>query len=129
MSAHKIFIDSSVWIDYFKSGGLQKLDRIIEEDLACINELILTELAPYLLLKNETEILEGLEAIELIPLNIDWDIIRDYQLMNLQNGINKVGMPDLIIMQQVIEHKMSLYSFDKHFRLMQNHLNFELISR
>jgi len=129
MSAYKILIDSSVWVEYFKSGGLQKLDRLIEEDLACINELILTELAPSLLLKNETEILEGLKAIELIPLNVDWDIIRDYQLMNLKNGINKVGIPDLIILQQVIDQKISLYSFDNQFKLMQKHLTFELINK
>ena len=35
------------------------LDRLVEEDLACINGLILTELAPYLLLKNETKWLRG----------------------------------------------------------------------
>ena len=80
-------------------------------------------------MKNETEILEGLKAIELIPLNVDWEIIRDYQLMNLKNGINKVGIPDLMILQQVIEKKISLFSFDKRFKLMQNHLNFELISK
>ena len=128
MSAYNILIDSSVWIEYFRTGKPANLDRIIEEDLACINELILTELAPALLLKKETEILEGLKSIELIPLNIDWEIIRDYQHMNLQIGINKVGIPDLMILQQVIEQKMSLYSFDKHFKLMQNHLNFELIA-
>jgi predicted nucleic acid-binding protein len=128
MSAYNILIDSSVWIEYFRSGKPAKLDRIIEEDLVCINELILTELAPSLMLKKETEILEGLNAIEIIPLNIDWDIIRDYQLMNLQNGINNVGIPDLIILQQVIEQKMSLFSFDKHFKLMQKHLHFELIT-
>jgi len=128
MSAYNILIDSSVWIEYFRSGKPAKLDRIIEEDLVCINELILTELAPSLMLKKETEILEGLNTIEIIPLNIDWDIIRDYQLMNLQNGINNVGIPDLIILQQVIEQKMSLFSFDKHFKLMQKHLHFELIT-
>ena len=128
MSAYSILIDSSVWIEYFRSGKPAKLDRIIEEDLACINELILTELAPALLLKKETKILEGLKAIELIPLNTDWEIVRDYQHMNLKNGINKVGIPDLMILQQVIEQKMSLFSFDKHFRLMQNHLHFELIT-
>jgi len=128
MSPYNVLIDSSVWIEYLKSGGLKKLDRLIEEDLACINEIILTELAPSLLLKNEIEILEGLKAIEMIPLNVDWDIIRDYQLMNLKNRVNKVGIPDLIILQQVIEQKMSLFSFDKHFKLMQNHLQFELIT-
>lgn len=128
MNAYSILIDSSVWIEYFRTGRPDKLDRIIEEDLACINELILTELAPALSLKNETELLEGLQAIRMIPMNIDWEIVRDYQLMNLQNGINKVGLPDLIILQQVIDQKITLFSFDRHFKLMQNHLNFDLIS-
>ena len=126
MSRYSILIDSSVWIEYFKTGGIERLDRIIEEDLACINELILTELAPALMLKNETEILEGLQAISMIPLHVDWDIVRDYQLMNLKNGINKIGIPDLIILQQVIDEKITLFSFDKHFRLMQSHLSFDL---
>lgn len=128
MSAYSVLIDSSVWIEYFRSGGLQKLDRLIEEGLVCINELILTELEPSLLLNNETDILDGLKAIEMIPLNVDWDIIRDYQLMNLKNGNNKVGIPELMILQQVIEQKISLFSFDKHFRLMQTYLHFELIN-
>jgi hypothetical protein len=38
-------VDSPVWIDYFKSRGIVKLDRLMGENLACINELILTELA------------------------------------------------------------------------------------
>ena len=127
MSRYKVLIDSSVWIEYFKSGGIEKLDRLIEEDLACINDLILTELSPALRLKNETEILEGLQAVSMISLNIDWEIVRDYQLINLKNGINKVGIPDLIILQQIIDEKITLFSFDKHFRLMQSHLNFDLI--
>lgn len=128
MSAYSILIDSSVWIEYFRTGKPEKLDRIIQEDLACINELILTELVPSLMMKNETDIMEGLQSIEIIPMNIDWDIVRDYQLMNLQNGLNKVGIPDLIILQQVIDKKISLFSFDKHFKLMQNYLNYELIT-
>lgn len=128
MSAYSILIDSSVWIEYFRTGKPAKLDRVIEEDLACINQLIFTELAPVLSLKNEIELLEGLQAIRMIPMNIDWDIIRDYQLMNLQNGINMVGIPDLVILQQVINQKKSLFSYDKHFKLMQNHLSFDLIT-
>lgn len=128
MSRYRVLIDSSVWIEYFQSGGIEKLDRLIEEDLACFNELILTELAPALMLRNETDILVGLQALTMIPLNVDWEIVRDYQLMNLQNGINKVGIPDLIILQQVIDEKITLFSFDKHFQLMQNQLTFDLMS-
>ena len=128
ISRYSVLVDSSVWIEYFKSGGIEKLDRLIEEDLACINELILTELAPALMLRNETDILDGLQAIRIIPLNVDWEIVRDYQLRNLKNGINKVGIPDLIILQQVIDEKITLFSFDKHFRLMQSQLEFDLTS-
>jgi predicted nucleic acid-binding protein len=128
MSKYKVLVDSSAWIRYFKSGGIESLDRLIEENLVCINEIIFTELAPALIKQKENEVLSGLLAIEMIPLNLDWEIIRRYQLMNLENGINKVGIPDLMIMQQVIEEKLTLFSFDKHFKLMQNHLNFELIT-
>jgi len=33
--------------------------------------------------------------VKKLPLEINWEQIRDYQLINLQNGINKVGIPDL----------------------------------
>lgn len=72
-------------------------------------------------------LLQGLQAIRKIPMNIDLEIVRDCQVMNLKNGINKVGIPDLIILQQAIDQKITLFSFDKHFKLMQNHLNFELL--
>jgi predicted nucleic acid-binding protein len=128
MSRYNVLIDSSVWIEYFKSGGLPKMDRLIEEDLASTNELIITELAPALMQQKEDEILEGLNAIQKIPLQIDWDIIREYQFMNLKNGINSVGIPDLIILHQVIDQKLTLFTIDKHFTLMQKHLTFDLFS-
>ncbi|NBC04051.1 MAG: PIN domain-containing protein [Bacteroidetes bacterium] len=126
MSRYKILTDSSVWIDYLKNGQPGILDRLIEENLICINEIIFTELAPVLKKQNETIALKGLQAIDRIPLNIDWDVIRKYQFMNLENGINHVGIPDLIILQQVINEKITLFSYDKHFKLMKNHLNFDL---
>ena len=129
MSRYQVLVDSSVWIEYFNSGGFPKLDRLIEEELVCTNELILTEIAPVLMHQKEEEILEGLFAIESIPLQIDWHIIRDYQHMNLKNGINKIGISDLLILQQIIDHKITLFSLDKHFKLLQNHFNFELITQ
>jgi len=110
MSRYKVLVDSSVWIEYFKSGEIKILDRLIEEDLACINEFIFTELAPLLIKKGEDEVVAGLRALEFVPLQIDWDIIRDYKLMNLKKGINQVGIPDLILLQQVIDQKITLFS-------------------
>lgn len=126
MSRYQVLADSSVWITYFKNGEPSVLDRLIQEDLVCINEIILTELVPILIKQNEVKTAKSLLALERIPLHIDWEIIRGYQLNNLQNGINRVGIPDLIILQQVIDQKLTLFSYDKHFKLMRKHLSFEL---
>ncbi|MEX0780432.1 MAG: PIN domain-containing protein [Balneolales bacterium] len=126
MFGYKVLADSSVWIEYFKSGGIPKLDRLIEENMICTNEIILTELAPALIKQGEHDVLNGLQVLERLPLQIDWDLLRHYQLMNLERGINRVGIPDLIILQQVIAGKITLFSFDKHFKLMNTFLTFDL---
>lgn len=128
MSRYKVLVDSSVWIQYFNIGGIPLLDRLLEEDFVYTNDLILTELEPVLVHRKRQDILDGLLALERIPLCIDWDLIREYQLINLRNGINKVGIPDLFILQQVIEEKITLFSFDKHFKLMKECLNFDLLT-
>jgi predicted nucleic acid-binding protein len=123
-----VLVDSSVWIEFFKNSRPTLLDQFLEEDIVSTNHVILTELVPNLKHQRKTMAIESLIAVEKIPLQIDWDLIRHYQILNLKNGINKVGIPDLIIMQQVIEENLTLYSFDKHFKLMQSFLDFKLIS-
>jgi predicted nucleic acid-binding protein len=122
INSYQVLVDSSVWIQYFRFGGIEKLDRLLEEDLVCTNDLILSELGPSLIVQNKVEIWESLRALNRIPLRIDWDLIRGYQILNMKNGINKIGIPNLIIVQQVIEEKLSIFTFDKHFKLMNNFL-------
>ena len=44
-----ILVDSSVWIDYFRDGkNSERLDHFIDENLIVTNDLILTELIPFL---------------------------------------------------------------------------------
>ena len=123
----KILIDSSVWIEYFKSENKHKvIDELIEENVICTNKLILTELLPYLYIKKENELIDSLNAIEKIEIIINWDTITKMQIKNIKNGINKVGIPDLIVLQNVIENDLILYSIDKHFSLMKNVFDFNL---
>lgn len=124
----KVLVDSSVWIDYFRNGASELLYDLILEDIVVINEVILSELIPTLELHHQNEVIESLNSLEIIPLSIDWTLIRKYQVINLQNGINKVGIPDLIIMQQVIESHLSLYTLDKHFGLMNKLFDFPILN-
>ena len=126
----KILIDSSVWIEYFKSENKHKvIDELIEENAICTNNLILTELLPYLYIKKENELIDSLNAIEKKEIKINWDTITIMQIKNIKNGINKVGIPDLIILQNVIENDLILYSIDKHFILMKKIFDFNLYEK
>ncbi|MEO9885673.1 MAG: PIN domain-containing protein [Balneola sp.] len=126
MSKYKVLIDSSVWIEYFKNGAPSEVDFLINENLASTNDLILSEILPILIKNNEKDAIEGLRSIENIPLQIDWELIQEYQVLNLKNGLDQIGIPDLIIIQQVIQEKLSLLSLDKHFKLMREFLSYEL---
>jgi predicted nucleic acid-binding protein len=123
----QVLVDTSVWIDFFNGKYLDKLDRYIEEDLICTNELILTELLPIMVRDGHKEAVSSIESLPIIPLDIDWTRLRLMQLLNVRNGINKVGIADLIIVQQVVEKHLALLSRDRHFGLMKGLFKFDLI--
>ena len=114
-----VLVDSSIWIDYFRGGEKSKdLDCLIDENLIATNEIILTELIPYLKVKRQTKLIQLLREIDTLPLNIHWEEIIEFQVKCLRAGANRVGIPDLIIAQNVIQNRCKVYSIDKHFRLM-----------
>ena len=115
----KVLVDSSVWIAFFK-GKKEALpvNELIDSNLVCINKLILAELVPAMHLKKEWHLIEIFSEIECLDIHINWSEIIELQKKNLENGINQVGIPDLIILQNSIYHQVPLYTFDKHFQLM-----------
>lgn len=123
----QVLIDSSVWISFFKGDvRARHLDELIQTNRIRTNELILAELLPALRARHEKRLVSLLLEVGVNELRIDWDGIMDMQTTNLRNGINKVGMADMIILQNAIQHETPLYSFDKHFQLMKNHFSLEL---
>ena len=114
-----VLVDSSVWIAYFRGEETRGiLNVLIDENLVVINELILAELLPSLRVRRQDQLAELLAEIPRLPLGIQWDQLVEMQVTCIKNGINKVGLPDLMIAQNAMEHKVLLYSLDKHFRLM-----------
>jgi predicted nucleic acid-binding protein len=125
-----ILVDSSVWIEYFRSGkniDTGYFNEIIDNNSICINDVILTELIPQLKLQKENEVIDILQSIRNIPLVINWEKIAEFQYTNFKNGINKVGIPDLIILQNVIDNDLVLYSLDKHFKNMSPLYKFKMV--
>ena len=122
-----ILIDSSIWIEYFRNGNnYEKVDFLVDENLVVTNDLILAELTPFLMLKRQNTLIELLQSINKLRLDIQWDQIAKLQYQCLQNGLNGVGIPDLIIIQNTIQNGSKIYSLDKHFSHMNDFLNFEI---
>ncbi|HOV38655.1 MAG TPA: PIN domain-containing protein [Spirochaetales bacterium] len=124
---NQILLDTSIWIEYFRySDKYSIVSELIKENQICINELILAELMPYLYVKKENEIIESLKLIEKIEIRINWEMIIQMQIKNLKNGINKVGIPDLILAQNVIDNDLILFTIDKHFIQMKGLFEYRL---
>lgn len=125
---NKVLVDSSVWISFFKGNEEGKLlFPILDSNQACINDLILAELIPSLNHKKELILVGLLKSIERTKLEIDWADIIHMQTINIKNGINKVGVPDLIIAQNAIQNGIKLFSFDKHFEVMKKHIALKML--
>ena len=120
-------MDTSVWIDYFRSGNnSEKLDFLIDENLVVTNDLILAELIPFLKIRNQRKIIKLLHSIGRLNIRINWDQITDYQYKCLKNGLNGVGIPDLIIAQNAKQNNSEIYSLDNHFKLLKDILKIKI---
>ena len=123
----QVLVDSSVWIDYFRGGGnSDRLDVLIDENILVINDLILAELIPFLKTQNQHKLINLLNFVEQLDMNIDWEQIIDFQYRCLRNGINGIGIPDLIIAQNALQNHCEIYSLDQHFKLMKKTLELAL---
>lgn len=122
-----VLVDTSVWIEYFRSGNnSEKLDFLIDENLIVTNDLILAELIPFLKVQNKGKIIKLLINIKKLNLSINWNQIIEYQYKCLNNGLNGVGIPDLIILQNAKQNHCEIYSLDSHFRLMKDILDLQI---
>ena len=123
-----VLVDTSIWIEYFRSGSnSEKLDFLIDENLIVINDLILAELVPSLKVRNQRKIVKLLYNINRLELSINWDQIIEFQFKCLKNGLNGIGIPDLIVAQNAKQNRCKIYSLDNHFSLMEDILELQLL--
>ena len=122
-----VLVDTSIWIDYFSKGNdSSQMDFLIDENLLVTNDLILTELIPFLKVRSETRIINLLYNINRLELSINWNEIIDYQYGCLKSGLNGVGIPDLIIVQNAKQNNCKIYTIDNHFLLMKDVLSLQI---
>ncbi len=122
-----VLIDTSAWIEYFRTGrNCEILDFFIDENVIVINDLILAELVPFLKVRNQHTIIHLLNHVKKLTLSIDWDQLIEFQIKCLKNGLNGIGIPDLIIAQNALQNHCEIYSLDRHFNLLKNIIGLKL---
>ena len=122
-----VLVDTSVWIEYFRGGNnFEKLDFLIDENLVVINDLILAELIPFLKIRNQRKVIKLLNHINKLEIHIEWDQLIEFQYKCLKNGLNGVGIPDLIIIQNAKQNHCEIYSLDNHFKLIKDIVKIKL---
>lgn len=125
-----VLVDSSVWFNYFRGNKNIDYDffnEIIDNNQICVNDLILSELIPSLMHNRRDEVIDILKSVRNIPLRINWEQLIEFQYSNIKNGVNNVGIPDLIIMQNVIDNDLSLFTNDKHFHIMSKLFKYKVV--
>ena len=124
-----VLVDTSVWIEYFRGGNnFEKLDFLIDENLVVINDLILAELIPFIKIRNQRKVIKLLNHINKLEIHIEWDQLIEFQYKCLKNGLNGVGIPDLIIIQNAKQNHCEIYSLDNHFKLIKDIVKIKLIA-
>ena len=125
-----VLVDTSVWVEYFRNGNnFDQLDFLIDENLVVTNDLILSELIPFLKVRNQRKLITLLNKINKLEIVVNWEQLIEYQYKCLKKGINGIGIPDLIIAQNAKQNHCAIYSLDNHFNLMKDILKIKLFDK
>ena len=128
-----IFVDSSVWIDFFngvKCAETDKLNEILGLEEVVIGDLILTEVlqgfrrdAGYQAAKH---VLTSLTVYDLLGKDMAIQCANHFRALR-KKGITIRKTADVIIATYCIEHHIPLLFTDKDFIPFVQHLNLESV--
>ena len=128
-----IFVDSSVWIDYFngnKSWQTDQLDQLLGEELIIIGDIVLAEVLQGF--RNEKDFENAKKALSLLPCpnlcGIEIAIKSAVNFRTLRKkGITIRKTIDMIIGTFCIENSHTLLHDDKDFELLVKHLKLKVL--
>ena len=128
-----IFIDSSVWIDYF-NGRITKqtniLDSLVGDELIIVGDIILTEVLQGFRqdkdFKKARELLDCFIFKEMLGMDIAVESAKNYRVLR-KKGVTVRKTIDVTIATFCIENDLPLLHSDRDFRAMEEHLALRVI--
>ena len=131
MSAEKILIDSSIWIDYFqnKSSSISgKMDKILSEDEVYIPRIVIAELIQGAKSEKEISIIEDfLDAFHIIDQKEDTWLKAGRLSYDLKKKGKNINLLDCYITIIAQEYGCKIFSLNRHFKEIKSIADISLI--
>lgn len=122
MANTRVFIDTSVWISYFKgkdAGLVQSVHALIEEDCIALATPVWIELLLGIRAQELNRFKRVLSALpRYTPTEETWDVVQAWAVEATRKG-QRFGFTDLLIAALSSENQGKLYSLDSDFSRMQ----------
>jgi len=120
------FVDTSVWIPYFRDGGGEQgdlIDALLDENRVHINGIAVTELLTGARSAVEVDNLSSaLAGLKLVPSDrASFESAGRNGFALKRKGIS-VPLSDIIIATDCIDHGLVLIEADRHFAAISDHL-------
>lgn len=119
MTNQKILVDTSIWIDYFKSNPdvVDFMEKHMLENNVCIVGIIASELIQGIKSEKEREIIRSnLDAINYIDMKFkDWIKTGDLSCSLRKSGLT-IPLTDIAIAAAAIKNDLLIVTRDNHFK-------------
>jgi len=128
-----ILVDSSVWIDYFKgtiTAQTEKLDRLLDQELLAVGDLILTEVLQGFADEREfneaRKMLTSLIVVELGGQELAIQAAKNFRALR-RLGVTVRKTIDTVIATRCIESGYDLLHSDGNFDPFAKHLGLRVV--
>ena len=131
MSAEKILIDTSIWIDYFQNQSSpisEELDRILSEDDVYVPKIVIAELMQGAKSLKEIAVIEDfLEAFHIVDQKEDTWIKAGRLSYDLKKRGKTIHLLDCYIAIIAQEFGCKIFTLNRHFKDIQKLIPIQLI--
>jgi predicted nucleic acid-binding protein len=130
MAAGTVLVDTSVWVDYLRSGRSREaeaLDGLLSLGAAALCEPVKAELLSGALTRAGLEKLKSvLDQVPVLAAPADiWARIAEYRFLLARKGV-QASLMDLWIVAVAKEHGAAVWTFDKDFIFIHKVIPFEI---
>lgn len=131
MSAEKILIDTSIWIDYFQNRSSlisEKVDKILSENEVYVPKIVIAELIQGAKSGKEISIIEDfLDAFHIVDQKEDTWLKAGRLSFDLKKKGKTINLLDCYIAAIAQEHECKIFSLNRHFKEIQSIADISLI--